>query len=114
MTETKRRICLGFLLGALVSLTHRADGDTRPNFLLVMCDDLGWGDVGFNGNLTIHTPHLDAMAKSGIKFNRFYAASPVCSPTRGSVLTGRHPSRYGIDHANSGHWPLAELTIAEL
>ena len=114
MTETGRKICLGFALAVLVSMAQRADGNPHPNILLVMCDDLGWGDVGFNGNPTIRTPHLDAMANSGMTFNRFYAASPVCSPTRGSVLTGRHPSRYGIDHANSGHLPLAELTIAEL
>ena len=114
MVNATRKVCLGFLLGALVSMAQRADGDSRPNILLVMCDDLGWGDVGFNGNNSIRTPHLDAMAANGIKFNRFYAASPVCSPTRGSVLTGRHPSRYGIQHANSGHLPRAELTIAEL
>ena len=75
----------------------------RPNIVLIMCDDLGWGDVGFNGNKVIRTPHLDAMAKGGMKFNRFYAAAPVCSPTRGSCITGRHPFRYSIPFANSGH-----------
>ena len=79
-----------------------------------MCDDLGWGDVGFNGNKIIRTPHLDAMAKAGLKFNRFYAAAPVCSPTRGSCITGRHPYRYGIPFANSGHMKPEELTLAEL
>ena len=44
----------------------------KPNIILIMCDDLGWGDVGFNGNKTIRTPHLDAMAKAGLKFNRFF------------------------------------------
>ena len=79
-----------------------------------MCDDLGWGDVGFNGNKIIRTPHLDAMAKAGLKFNRFYAAAPVCSPTLGSCITGRHPYRYGIPFANSGHMKPEELTLAEL
>jgi arylsulfatase A-like enzyme len=88
--------------------------DAAPNFVLVMCDDLGWGDVGFNGNEVIRTPHLDAMAAAGMKFNRFYAASAVCSPTRGSVLTGRHPQRYGITGANKGHMLPGELTLAEL
>ncbi|MCL4132972.1 UNVERIFIED_CONTAM: hypothetical protein GTU68_052674, partial [Idotea baltica] len=51
-----------------------------------MCDDLGWGDVGFNGNADIQTPNLDKLAKRGIIFSRFYSAGPVCSPTRASVL----------------------------
>jgi arylsulfatase A-like enzyme len=86
----------------------------RPNIVLVMCDDLGWGDVGFNGNKVIRTPHLDAMAKNSLRFTRFYAAAPVCSPTRGSCLTGRHPYRYGIYFANTGHLKTEELTLAEL
>ena len=55
----------------------------------MMADDLGWGDTGYNGNLIIKTPQLDAMSREGIRFNRFYAASSVCSPTRGACLTGR-------------------------
>ena len=86
----------------------------RPNIVLVMCDDLGWGDVGFNGNKIIRTPHLDAMAKESLKFTRFYAAAPVCSPTRGSCITGRHPYRYGVYFANTGHMKPEELTLAEL
>jgi arylsulfatase A-like enzyme len=86
----------------------------RPNIILVMCDDLGWGDVGFNGNKIIRTPHLDTMAKNSLRFTRFYAAAPVCSPTRGSCLTGRHPFRYGIYFANTGHMKTEELTLAEL
>ncbi len=86
----------------------------KPNIILVMCDDLGWGDVGFNGNKIIRTPHLDAMAKSSLRFERFYAAAPVCSPTRGSCITGRHPYRYGVYFANTGHMKTEELTLAEL
>lgn len=86
----------------------------RPNVILVMADDLGWGDVGFNGNMVIKTPHLDAMAADGMKLTRFYSAAPVCSPTRGSVLTGRHPFRYGIYNANTGHMKPGEVTLAEL
>ena len=85
-----------------------------PNIVLIMCDDLGWGDVGFNGNKVIHTPHLDSLAKAGLRFERFYAASAVCSPTRGSVQTGRHPHRYRIHGANSGHMKPGENTLAEL
>ncbi|MFQ5732918.1 MAG: sulfatase [Planctomycetaceae bacterium] len=91
-----------------------ADSNDRPNIVLVMADDLGWGDVGFNGNATIKTPHLNAMAKNGLTFRRFYAQSPVCSPTRGSVLTGRHPYRYGIFSANVGHMRSKERTLAEI
>ena len=87
--------------------------DEPPNIILVMCDDLGWGDVGFNGGKIIKTPHLDEMAGNSLKFNRFYAAAPVCSPTRGSVVTGRHPFRYGIYFANTGHLKKQEFTLYE-
>ena len=68
-------------------------GEDRPNIILVMADDQGWGDVGYNGHPFVKTPALDAMAREGFVFQRFYAAAPVCSPTRASVLTGRHPIR---------------------
>jgi len=67
----------------------------KPNVILCMTDDQGWGDTGYNGNPVLKTPHLDEMARSGIRFDRFYSGAPVCSPTRGSALTGRHPYRYG-------------------
>ena len=100
----------------------------KPNIILIMCDDLGWGDVGFNewpepdgnggiqmkSNKIIRTPNLNSMAKTGLKFNRFYAAAPVCSPTRASCITGRHPYRYGILTANSGHMKTEEFTLAEI
>lgn len=68
----------------------------RPNIVLVMADDQGWGQVGYNGHPKLKTPNLDAMAANGIRFNRFYAAGPVCSPTRASVLTGRTHNRTGV------------------
>ncbi|TDJ72661.1 MAG: N-acetylgalactosamine 6-sulfate sulfatase [Planctomycetota bacterium] len=102
---------LAFLLAA-APLQDTAS--VRPNVVLLMADDLGWGDVGFNGNDVIQTPHLDAMAAAGLRFERFYAGAPVCSPTRGSVLTGRHPYRYGIHNANVGHLPTGERGLAEL
>ncbi len=83
----------------------------RPNVVLLMADDMGWGDFG--PGATTLTPELDLMAESGLTFHRFYAAAPVCSPTRGSVITGRHPSRYGITGANAGHLPAEEHTLAE-
>ena len=86
----------------------------KPNVILMMADDLGWGDVGFNGNKNIITPYLDAMAESGIRFTNFYAAAPLCSPTRASCLTGRSPFRQGIFAAHTGGMRHAEKTIAEV
>jgi arylsulfatase A-like enzyme len=85
-----------------------------PNVVLVMTDDQGWGDVGYNGHPALKTPNLDQMAEEGITFERFYSGAPVCSPTRGSCLTGRHPFRYGIYHANVGHMKKEEITLAEV
>lgn len=85
---------------------------SRPNILLVMADDQGWGDVAYNGHPTLKTPHLDAMAAAGLRFDRFYAAHPVCSPTRGAVLTGRHPNRFGCFSWGHTLRP-QEVTIAE-
>ncbi|GAF04435.1 sulfatase family protein [Saccharicrinis fermentans] len=86
----------------------------KPNIILIMADDLGWGDTGYNGNKIIKTPYLDEMAKEGVRFNRFYSASAVCSPTRASVLTGRNPYRTGVFYANIGILRPEEVTIPEL
>ena len=67
----------------------------KPNIILLMGDDHGWEEVGYNGHPYVKTPFLDEMAKDGLRLNNFYA-QPSCSPTRGSFLTGRHPNRYGI------------------
>ncbi|WP_166831128.1 sulfatase-like hydrolase/transferase [Thalassoroseus pseudoceratinae] len=91
-----------------------ASDDGLPNIILLMSDDQGWGDVGFNGNVRIHTPHLDAMAKQGVRFDRFYASAPLCSPTRGSCLTGRHPFRFGVLAAHTAGMRVGEITIAEM
>ena len=72
---------------------------TRPHIVLVMADDMGWGETGYNGHPVLKTPHLDAMAAGGLRFDRFYAGAPVCSPTRATVLTGRSNDRTGVqDH----------------
>jgi arylsulfatase A-like enzyme len=86
----------------------------KTNIILIMADDLGWGDVGFNGNTKILTPRLDQMADAGVKFNNFYAAAPLCSPTRASCLTGRSPFRMGVFAAHTGGMRVAEKTIAEV
>ena len=75
----------------------------KPNVVLVITDDQGYGDVGYYGDPLPHTPNLDAMSRQALRLDRFYAAAPVCSPTRGSCITGRHPYRYGVYFANTGH-----------
>lgn len=66
---------------------------TRPNFLFVLVDDLGWSDLGIYGSDLHRTPRIDSFAESAMRFTNAYSASPVCSPTRASILTGRHPAR---------------------
>jgi arylsulfatase A-like enzyme len=68
----------------------------RPNIILVMSDDQGWGQVGYRGHSHLRTPHLDAMARNGLRFERFYAGASNCSPTRATVLTGRSNDRTGV------------------
>jgi arylsulfatase A-like enzyme len=89
-------------------------GGDRPNVVLCMTDDQGYGDTRYNGHPHLQTPTMDRMAAEGVEFERFYAGAPVCSPTRGSCLTGRHPFRYGIFHANVGHLPAEERTLADI
>ena len=89
-----------------------AQSATKPNIILCMADDQGWGDVGYQGHPVLKTPNLDAMVREGLRLDRFYAAAPVCSPTRGSVLTGRHPNRYGCFSWGHSIRP-QEITIAE-
>ena len=86
--------------------------DERPNFILCMADDQGWGDTGYNGHPLLKTPVMDEMARTGLRFDRFYAAAAVCSPTRGSVMTGRHPNRFGCFAWGHTLRP-QEITIAE-
>lgn len=88
---------------------HAADG---PNVVLVMADDQGWGDMAYNGHPRVKTPNFDALAKEGLRFDRFHSAHPVCSPTRGSVMTGRTPNRFGCFSWGHSLRP-QELTIAE-
>jgi arylsulfatase A-like enzyme len=85
----------------------------RPNIVLVMADDQGYGDMGYTGHPFIKTPHFDKASRSGIRFDQFYAAAPVCSPTRASVMTGRHPNRMGVFKWGYPMRP-QETTIAEV
>ncbi len=98
------------LSAALLSSIHAAD---RPHIVLVMADDMGWGQTGYYDHPVLETPNLDAMAANGLRFDRFYAGAPNCSPTRASVMTGRSNNRTGVvNHGYALH--LQETTIARL
>lgn len=105
-------IVIAILAETIAVSAPAADDAGRPNFILCMADDQGWGDVAYNGHPQLKTPTFDEMAATGLRFNRFYAAAPVCSPTRGSVMTGRHPNRFGCFSWGHTLRP-QEVTIAE-
>lgn len=101
-----------FLL--LLSLAFRAASCAAPpNIILMMGDDHGWEETGYNGHPHVKTPVLDEMARTGLRFDRFYAAHPSCSPTRASFLTGRHPNRMGTFTPGWSFRP-EEITSAHL
>lgn len=109
-------------LGLVVGLVETPESRTappagRPNILLIVGDDLGYADVGFHGCKDIPTPHLDALAKSGVRFTSGYVSGPYCSPTRAGLLTGRYQTRFGHEF-NPGSdrgqgLPLSEVTLAD-
>jgi arylsulfatase A-like enzyme len=107
-TKNTLKIVLVFLL--VLSASFAADD--RPNIVLVMADDQGWGQVGYYNHPFLKTPNLDAMASNGLRFDRFYAGGPVCSPTRASVLTGRTHNRTGVWN-HGAPLRLQEKTIAQ-
>jgi arylsulfatase A len=100
--------------------------DDRPNIVVVLCDDLGYGDLECYGHPHIKTPNLNALAAGGIRFTDFYSAAPVCSPSRVGLLTGRSPNRAGVydwipearkptpDRREQVHMRKSEVTIARL
>ena len=95
---------LPFLLKYLPLPTCDLIGATKPNIIFILVDDMGWGDVGCYGNDFIDTPHIDQLAKEGMRFTDFYAAGAVCSPTRCAVQSGQNQARIGITAHIPGHW----------
>ncbi len=112
---------MGLYLLATFSLASSAEG---PNIILIFCDDLGYGDVGCYGSTKNRTPILDQLANDGVRFTDFYSSSPVCTPSRASLMTGCYARRVGLHEAETGHWVLIprnkrgmnpdELTMAEM
>jgi arylsulfatase A len=112
-----------------VNKAESAETPSVPNFVFILIDDMGWRDLGCYGNTFHETPHIDRLAAEGVRCTDGYAACPVCSPTRASILTGRYPPRYGITDWIPGRknfpnqkllqgqnvlqLPLDEVTLAE-
>lgn len=120
--ELQTRInAAGWLVG-LCFLCPQVNGAENPNFVLIVADDLGYGDVGCYGGTVNRTPHINALAEGGVRFTDFHSAGPMCSPTRAAMLTGLYQQRFGriFDSAISGvrdrerGLPLAAVTMAEV
>ena len=111
-------IAIALVLGILAVPAAAAD---KPNIVIILADDLGYGDLGCYGHPSIRTPHLDRMAAEGLRFTDFYSGAEVCTPSRAALLTGRLPIRSGMCGArrvlfpnSKGGLPSAEMTLAEL
>jgi arylsulfatase A len=114
----------GMLLLALCAgpLCGQAAQKRPPNIIVILADDLGWGDLGCYGHPVIRTPHLDRMAREGMRCTDFYSAAEVCTPSRAALLTGRYPVRNGMCHDkfrvlrnnSAGGLPDTEVTLAQL
>jgi arylsulfatase A-like enzyme len=119
LVKMAKRIVLMLLIVVLTLTAHSAERVAaqagRPNILLIITDDQGYGDLGVHGNPKLHTPHLDRLAGQSVQFARFYV-SPVCSPTRASLITGRYNYRTGVVDTYLGRSLMHpdETTLAEL
>lgn len=102
------------LLPTLLVAQSKRFGEARPNVVILLSDDQGWGDLSVSGNMNIHTPNIDKIAKNGALFDRFYV-QPVCSPTRAELLTGRYHPRLGVRSTSEGgeRFNLDESTLAD-
>ena len=104
-------------LGSLATLVGRSAPGAeprarKPSFVLILIDDLGWSDLGCYGSAFYQTPHIDRLASQGMRFTDAYAACPVCSPTRASILTGKYPATVNLTDFIAGHWrPFAKLVV---
>jgi arylsulfatase A-like enzyme len=102
---------------ALLSANPASAQARKPNILIILCDDVGYGEFGFQGAKDVPTPHIDSIAKNGIRFTQGYVSGPYCSPTRAGLLTGRYQTRYGHEFNGQGPkfgLPLSERTLAQM
>ena len=97
------RASLCVLLGVFTLGSSATAADARPNVVIFLADDLGWADVGFHGEEVIETPSLDRLAAEGVQLDRFYT-TPICSPTRAALMTGRDPMRLGVAYGVIMPW----------
>lgn len=97
----------------LLSSSLRAVSSSRPNLIWIMADDLGYGDIGSYGQKLIQTPHLDRMAREGLRFTQFYAGATVCAPSRSVLMTGQHHGRTRVRGNAGPNNPLAQALRAE-
>ena len=104
-----------FLYMASIATAQGQPAATKPNIIIILTDDQGWGDLSINGNKNLQTPNIDRLAKSGARFHNFFV-SPVCSPTRAEFLTGRYHPRTGVYSTSAGgeRMDLDEQTIAQV
>ena len=101
-------------VGGFERLTPTPKAHDKPNFVFILIDDMGWTDVGCYGSKFHETPNIDRLARQGMKFTDAYAACPVCSPTRASIMAGQYPARVGITDFIPGHWrPYEKLIVPE-
>lgn len=90
-----RRRVLQLITGAASAVRPLSSAARKPNFLILLADDLGYGDVGCFGSKDVPTPNIDSIARNGIKFTDGYVSAAVCSPSRAALLTGRYQHRFG-------------------
>lgn len=103
-----------FLLTLVFPFVLAAAAPDKPNVILIYSDDHGWADLGVQGvDKDIRTPHLDQLARDGVRFSRGYVTAPQCVPSRAGVITGRHQQRFGVEDNLKGPLPLVETTMAE-
>ena len=111
------RILLGIVLLFVADLSLEipsaaaADSPTPPNVVVILIDDLGWADLPCYGNTFHETPAIDQLVAGGQRFTDFYAAAPVCSPARASLLSGQYPARLGLTDFVPGHWRPFERVV---
>ena len=102
-TRIGLRLLIHFIFVSFVALPTAAETNARPNVVIFLADDLGWADVGFHGEDVIQTPSIDRLAEEGIELERFYS-TPICSPTRAALMTGRDPMRLGVAYGVIMPW----------